>query len=343
MTAQSNHLWIESMQQSKYADYDADTYNIGPLIDELESRIAALLDKPTAQFYTKGTTCQLAALKVHCDTKNKYKVLLHPQSHIAIDEQDAYQSLMGLKGVLIGRTDQPILYDDLKSADFNPNEVACLVIELPLRRAGFKLPEWQDLVQIKQWCDEHQIIMHLDGARIWESAHFYQKSWSEIAELFDSVYVSLYKGLGGLSGAVLTGETNFLKRCVPWRNRLGSCMWSSFPYLITALEGLDNNLNQINSWVIRAKEIAQALKKVPGLILDTPQTNGFQIRIKADLSQINNRLEAIINQLNFSPCKPFSSIEKSNLLFTEINVGSNHLDIKNEELVQFFTLLTKNL
>ncbi len=336
MHKHSHQYWLDLMSQSKYSQYDSDTYNEGPLVDELETRIAALLGKPDAMFFNKGTTCQLAALKVHCENQSNNKVMLHPQSHIAQDEQDAFQAMMGLEGVFIGKTDSPITLADVEASN---EQVAVLIIELPLRRAGFKLAQWQELLDLRKWCDENDVIMHMDGARLWESAVFYGHAWAGIARLFDSVYVSMYKGIGGITGALLAGDNEFLEQCQIWRDRLGSNMWSTFPALITALQGIDNNLNQISRWVARAKEIASSLRHIDGIMLEAPQTNGFQIRIKADLYPTNNKLKSLNQQMGISPCKPFAKVADSDLLYTEIQVGACHNDIKTHELIEFFSAL----
>ncbi len=340
MHQQNHQYWLELMNQSKYRKFASDRYNDGPLIEELETRIAALLGKPDALFFNKGTSCQLAALKVHCEHQNNNKVILHPQSHIVADEQNAYQELMDLQGILVGEQDKPICLQDVEAIN---ESIAVLVIELPLRRAGFKLPEWQELLKLRIWCDENNVIMHLDGARLWESANFYNLAWASIANLFDSVYVSLYKGLGGMGGALLAGDADMLERCQVWRNRLGSNMWTAFPTLITALEGIDNNLNQISAWVNRAKEIANALQAVEELTIETPQTNGFQVKVKANLYQLNNQLMKISQQMEISPCKPFATVPNSQRLFTEVQVGAQHTQIRTQELVQFFKKLISPL
>jgi len=336
---QSHKYWLDLMNQSKYRCFDSDQYNEGPLVDELETRIAALLGKADALFFNKGTSCQLAALKVHCNNKNNEKIILHPQSHIAQDEQGAYEKLIGLNGILAGKPNMPISVTDIESIT---ESIAVLVIELPLRRAGFKLPEWQELLQLRTWCNENNVIMHLDGARLWESANYYGLAWASIAKLFDSVYISLYKGLGGMAGGVLSGDANMLEQCKVWRDRLGSNMWTAFPILITALQGIDNHLNQINNWVIRAKEIAHALQAIDDLIIATPQTNGFQIKVKADLYQLNNQHKKVSQKMEIYPCKPFTAIPNSKLLVTEVQVGAQHTQIKTQELVDFFTALIQS-
>ena len=46
----------------------------------------------------------------------------------------------------------------------------------------------------------------MDGARLWQCAPFYQRTLAEIADLFDTVYVSFYKDLGAPAGAALKGR-----------------------------------------------------------------------------------------------------------------------------------------
>ncbi len=91
----------------------------------------------------------------------------------------------------------------------------------------------------------------------------------------------------------------------------------------------------------RAREIAKALQLVDGLTIETPQTNGFQITVQTNIYQLNNRLKKISKQMEISPCKPFAKVPNSKLLFTEIQVGPQHAEIRTQELVQFFKQLTE--
>ncbi|MFK5855136.1 MAG: beta-eliminating lyase-related protein, partial [Bacteroidota bacterium] len=99
---QTHQHWLDVMSQSQYVKEKADGYNQGPLIDKLEHRVAKLLGKEKALFFHKGIAAQLVALKVVAESKNNNKVILHPNSHIAGDENNAYQVLMGLRGIELG-------------------------------------------------------------------------------------------------------------------------------------------------------------------------------------------------------------------------------------------------
>src|SRR6185369_15444353 len=80
--------------------------------------------------------------------------------------------------------------------------IAALLLELPQREIGGLLPAWEELSAIVSWARARGAALHLDGARLWESQPFYGRPLAEIAGLFDSVYVSTYKTLGGLAGCV---------------------------------------------------------------------------------------------------------------------------------------------
>ena len=338
----THQQWLEEMSQSKYLEFENDSYNQGALVDQLENRVNNLLGKQSSLFFNKGVTAQLAAMKVVCDARNNNLIALHPQSHIILDEEDAYQTLLNLKSISIGKLNQSIIFDDLKSINVTP---AILILELPLRRAGFKLPEWNELLKIRTWCDANHVHLHMDGARLWESAPYYSKSFAEISSLFDSVYVSLYKGIGAISGAVLAGTNDFTEKCKPWRVRLGSHLWTTFPSLITSLDGLDSNLPQIPSWVNRAKTLAGKLQEIDKLIVDTPQCNSFQVRIRTDnLIELNSKLVQLESGFDIKVCRPFSDYScDSSLKFTEVQVGASHQSIDDKEIVRFFSLLTKSL
>ena len=74
-----------------------------------------------------------------------------------------------------------------------------MLLELPQRELGGTLPTWDELVAQVTWARERGAAVHLDGARLWEATPFYDQSYDKslanIAALFDTIYVSFYKGL----------------------------------------------------------------------------------------------------------------------------------------------------
>lgn len=336
MPSYSQKQWLTQLHESKYADGPVDVYNQNGRVLELEKRVAALLNKPACLFFPKGTVAQLCALKVSAEQRKNNNVVLHSMSHMVLDEDDAYQILLGLKGIPIGDHSSPFNMQDIKKIT---EKFATLCVELPIRRAGFKLTQWEQLEAMSKWCKTEQIHFHMDGARLWESTSHYQKSEADISALFDSVYVSLYKGLGAMGGAVLAGETNFIEQCKVWRSRLGGNSFTSFPMVIGALDGLDNRLKCIPEFVLRAKEIATLLKTFPQLEVNTPQTNGFFVFIEGDFNELNSKAIKLNQKMGiklFNQLCPFPETKK---LMIEIQVGANHKAISDQEIIDYFESL----
>ncbi len=332
----THQYWLELMSNSQYAQEPIDYYSEGPLITALQNKVAGLLGKQSALFFHKGVAAQLTALKVISEKKNNNAFILHPQSHIAGDESQAYESLMHLRGILLGELFKPF---DSKALSTITEPVGSLVVELPLRRAGFKLTPWNELQKIQSWTQHNNCHFHMDGARLWESTHHYQKSLAEIAAMADSVYVSFYKGIGGIAGAMLAGSEDFINACKVWRSRMGGDLYSAFPMIISALQGLDDRLPLIEKWVIRAHEIAKALNQFEQITVDQPHTNGFVIFVQGQSAELNNKKQQLDKKYNMRLTPGFWATAVPGIVSAELQVGYDSLDISTDEIIEYFQAL----
>lgn len=284
--------WLEELLTSPQVDLRMDTYGAGPAVTLLEQELATLLGKEAALFIPKGVVAQQMALRVWTERTGKRTVALHPKSHIDTDEHNAYERLLQLAGLRVGADHQPFTLQDLQALH---EPCGAIVVELPLRRAGYKLPSWEELVAISTWAHEQGIPLHFDGARLWESAPFYGRSYAEIAALADSVYVSFYKGLGGLTGCVLAGSADFIEETRPWYARLGGPLYTAFPYVLSAYAGLQHHLPKMAGYVARAHEVSAALATLPGVMIipNPPHTNAFQIHLPASREALQQAAEKL--------------------------------------------------
>jgi threonine aldolase len=225
-------------------------------------------------------------------------VALHAQSHIDADEAQAYEELLGLHGQRVGVPNEPFTVDDLAALPERPSAV---VVELPLRRGGFVLPSWDGLQSISSWCRAQRVPLHFDGARLWESCPGYGRSLAEVAALADSVYVSFYKGLGGLGGCVLAGSADFIERVKPWKNRLAGNLYTVFPFVLSAQAGLDRHLPRMPEYHARAMALAQALSELGGVTVypQVPGTNAFQLHLAGDRERLQQGLVEIARTRRF--------------------------------------------
>ncbi|MFI6652786.1 threonine aldolase family protein [Streptomyces sp. NPDC050529] len=236
-------------------DRPADIYGDG-VVAELEQRIAGLLGTEAAAFFPTGTMAQQVALRCWAGRTGNATVALHPLAHPEVHERGALSAVSGLRTV--HPTSAPRLPTADEVRDF-AEPFGTLMLELPLRDAGFVLPTWEELEAVVAAARERDAVVHFDGARLWECASRFGRELPEIAALADSVYVSFYKTLGGISGAALAGSASLIEEARTWRHRYGGQLFQQFPAALAALIGLDRELPKLPSYVAHAKVVAAAL------------------------------------------------------------------------------------
>jgi len=303
-----------------------DVYGDGALIEDFEDAIATLLGKPAALFLPSGTLAQSLALRTHCDKRNTTTVGLHPTSHLVLHEQDGYRKLWGLDGQLLGHPDRVLTYADLQTQA--PDELAALVLELPMREIGGQLPEWEDLLAQAEWARRHDIAVHIDGARLWHCPAYYQQSLAGIGALADSVYVSLYKDIGGIAGAVLAGETDFIDEAKIWSRRAGGNLVSFYPYILAAEQGFEDNLSSISDAVDYARELGPMLAYLAGVRVNpaTPQTAMFHLHIEVARNRLIQAVDEYAAEHDVIVLPKPQAVDEHGNSICEISVGRSTME-----------------
>lgn len=278
-------------------DGTSDVYGDGVVAD-LEDEVARLLGKEDAVFFPTGTMAQQVALRCWAGRTGNTTVALHPRSHPEVHEGGALSVVSGLRTV--HPTDEPRCPTADEVRDFE-EPFGTLMLELPLREAGFVLPDWQELTDVVAAARERDAVVHLDGARLWECTTHFGRPLPEIAAVADSVYVSFYKSLEGIAGAALAGPRTLTDEARAWRHRYGGLMFQQFPTAVSALLGLKRVLPRLPEYVTHARVVAQALRegftaaRVPWSRVhpDPPHTHQFQVWLPYDADVLN---EAALTQ-----------------------------------------------
>jgi len=262
-----------------------DRYGGGPLAERLEARIAGLLGKEVAVWMPSGTMAQQIALRVHAGRRGLNVVAFHPQCHLEVHEEHAYQWLHDLRTVLLGDRERLITANDVSELR---EPVAALLLELPQRDLGGQLPPWDDLIATCEAARAHGAALHLDGARLWQCAPFYGRPFDEIAALFDTVYVSFYKDLGAPAGCALAGPQDLIDEARVWQVRRGGRLFSAYPFLLAAERGLDEVLPRLVAYVERARELGVTLAGLDdvSVVPDPPQTAMFHVLVRRPLEAL---------------------------------------------------------
>ncbi len=256
-------------------DDEPDVYGTGGPVTALEQRVAGLLGTAAALFFPTGTMAQQVALRCWAGRTGNPAVAMHPLVHLEVHERQAYAVLSGLNAVWPTRQPRHPTAEEVREQE---EPFGTLLLELPLREAGYLLPTWEELSAVVAAARGRGARVHFDGARLWESTAYLGRDLAEIAGLADSVYVSFYKTLGGISGAALAGPADLIAQARAWRHRYGGHLFQQWPAALAALVGLDTVLPRLPEYVRHARTVAAALARVPGARVhpDPPHTHQFQ-------------------------------------------------------------------
>jgi len=320
------------------ADTAMDRAGKGELVEKLGQRLTELLDKEAVVFMPSGRMAQLIALKLWCNHRGIPRIAVHPRSHIEEREQKAYQEVYGLKVTWIGDYNRRTRLKDL-SAMAEP--VGAIALEIPLRPLGCILPPWDELKAMSEWARSRKIPFHADAARLWEIAPYYERTYAEIAALFDTLYVSFYKGLGGIAGSALAGPADLINEARYYQQRLGGRLNKQFPMLIDALRGLETRLPLMPAFHEKARELAAAIASLPGVLVspNPPHANAMIIALQGDQDELVDAAIEVAEQtgLWLFDLPVISPIQ--GMVMFEITVREAALDVSVEEAVQAISLL----
>ncbi|MDD9265619.1 threonine aldolase family protein [Paenibacillus sp. GCM10023248] len=320
---------------------NSDTYGSGKLIEDFQEEMAAYLGKQSAVFFPSGTMAQQIALRIWCDEKELKRVAYHPLSHLEIHEEDGLKELHHIETILLGEKDRLIRLEDVRQLK---EEIACLLLELPQREIGGQLPDYEELVAISAYCRNSGIKLHLDGARLYEILPYYQKSVHEICALFDSVYMSFYKGIGGIAGAILAGSEEFTKRSKVWKRRHGGDLISLYPYILSASYYLKRRLPKMAEYYEGAKELAALYNKVDGVatLPVTPVTNMFHVHVGISKEKLEPLLIQLYAETGVGLTHYLREASENSCSY-EVSIGDRFANVPQDKLEHAMMWLDKKL
>lgn len=319
-----------------------DVYGAGTLIESFEEKIAALLGFEAAVFCISGTMAQVTALRLACSDRGKAPAALHPTSHIFVHERSNYQLLGHFDALQIGDRNRPWTAADLAAV---PDKLGAVGLEIPMREIGGQVPSWEELEAIKAHCKARGAHLHMDGARLWEAQAGYGRSAADIAAGFDSVYVSLYKGIGGLGGAMLAGSRGFVERAAEWFRRQGGNLVHRSPYIVSAAMQFDARLAAMPDCFGRTELLVEALRAHPAIRVNParPAANLLHLHLPVGRERALAIRAELAQQHGIWLFNRISNGVLPDTSYFELYVGDNLLAVPEDRLREALALLANKL
>ena len=241
------------------ADVGDDVYGEDPTVNALEAMAARRLGFAAALFVPTGTMSNLTALLTHCGRGDEY---------IAGQQAHTYKYEGGGAAVFGGIQPQPLSFQsdgtlDLESVEgaIKPDDIhfaktRLLCLENTL--AGAPLPI-EYLPRARALCDRRKLLLHLDGARIFNAAIAQHVDVATLTAGCDSVSVCLSKGLGAPAGSVLCGNAEFIARARRWRKMLGGGMRQAGVIAAAGIHALTHHVARLAQDHARAEQLTAEL------------------------------------------------------------------------------------
>jgi threonine aldolase len=266
------------------AEVGDDVFGEDPTVNRLEERLASLLGKKAALFVPSGTMSNQICIKAQ--TQPADEILCEATCHIYNNEAGGPAALSGVMCRTIegdyGILDVSQLEDKIRPVNEHLAHTRLVALENTHNRGGGRVYPIEKIQAISAWAHDRGLVMHLDGARLWNAIVATSVPAADWAQHFDSVSVCFSKGLGAPLGSALAGSQEFVTRARRIRKLLGGGMRQAGIVAAAALYALDHHIERLVEDHKNARLIAQAVADTPGLRLDPPEVETNLIWFEVD-------------------------------------------------------------
>lgn len=321
---------LKAMMQAQVGD---DVYGEDETVNALESRVAALFGKSKAVFFPSGTMANQTAIKLHTNPGDQ--VICDKYAHIYNYEGGGASFNSGVSCNLLdghrGMFTAQQVEDAINPPDFYHSPLTRLVaIENTTNKGGGACWDFNEIRNIREVCNTHNLGLHLDGARLWNALAETKETASDYGGVFDTISVCFSKGLGCPVGSVLVGDEALMENAIRIRKILGGGM-RQIGYLAAAgLYALDNNIERLLEDHKKAKEIAAVLRGLSAV------SHVEQVETNIVIFSLENEIEEqkFMQALNKHMIR-ISAMGKGKLRMV------THLDYTHEQHAYFLDLLKR--
>ncbi|RIK29285.1 MAG: low-specificity L-threonine aldolase [Anaerolineae bacterium] len=265
----------EAMATAEVGD---DVYGDDPTVHRLEALAAQMLRKEASVFVPSGTMGNLIALLVHCQRGDE--AIVGSKSHIYLNEAGGMSALGGIQpNPVPNQKDGTLALEDIRAgirmADVHHPITRLICLENTQNACGGVALTAEYTRQVAEIARQNDLYLHIDGARIFNSAAVQNVDVKDLVAPADSVMFCLSKGLASPVGSMLVGAEKFIARARHLRKMLGGGMRQVGVLAAAGIISLERMTLRVAEDHRRAKALAEGLRGISGIILDenTPHTN----------------------------------------------------------------------
>jgi len=257
------------------AEVGDDALGDDPTVIRLEARIAELLGKQASLFFPSGIMANQVALQLLAVRGTE--VIIEARGHILDWELGGAAANAGVQLHPIPTTDG-LLTAQLVERAIRPGlkyqvRTTAIALENTHNGAGGRILPLADMQHIRRLADNHELRVHLDGARLWNASAATGVPEADYAACADTVMVTLSKGLGCPVGSMLAGTRQDMDEARLIRRRLGGTMRQAGLLAAAALYALDHHRERLKDDHANATLLADLASKVAGVSVIQPETN----------------------------------------------------------------------
>ncbi|MFL2910507.1 MAG: threonine aldolase family protein [Limisphaerales bacterium] len=269
-----------------------------PVVQDLERQTADLLGKEAAVFVPSGTMANQLAIRVN--TRPGNAILLDANSHIYFYEAGAPAALAGVQCKLLTGDRGMFTAAQLEAAipprDIHFAQPSLVCLENTHNRGGGTIWPMDQLKSVAEAARKHNLLLHLDGARLWNASVASGIREADYASIFDTVSVCFSKGLGAPVGSLLAGSFLAIEKARFYRKQQGGAMRQVGILAEAAKYALKHNRNRLSEDHKNCQILAKGLAKLPGIEVDKagPETNMLFINTgNHDAADLVKRFEGL--------------------------------------------------
>ena len=257
----------KAMSEAEVGD---DVFGEDPTVNALQERVAKMLGKEATLFVPSGTMANQLAIKSH--TQPGDEVIIEATSHPynfeggggAVLSGIQFHCLKGLRGIL----DASQIEEGIRPDDHHFPVTRLICLENTHNRGGGAIYPIDKMAEIYRLAKSKGLLVHLDGARLWNASVATRIGLHEYGQWADSVSVCLSKGLGAPIGSLVAGSRIFIDRVHRFRKMFGGGMRQVGIIAAAGRYALDHHLERLKEDHQNAKRLAVGLKELKGVSLD---------------------------------------------------------------------------